>query len=380
MRQNRLLRLTAAFVLLLPVAGHGRADRALFQGAGAPLPVGLRPGGVVLGDANSDGKLDILTANSGSNDVTVLLGDGRGGFRQAAGSPFAVGPKPHLIDAGDLNNDGRLDVAVTEHDSNGVRVFLGDGTGRFAAAPGSPFAAHTGRAHNHGLRFADVNSDGNLDVLTCNQDENSVSVLLGDGRGRFRPATGSPFAVGWSPYPLAVGDLNGDRRPDIVTPNVRDNTVSLLLGDGRGGFLSAGRPLAVEYRPYYVAIADVNGDGKADIVTSHDDITLVGVLLGDGRGGFRRLAPVEVGSRGWTILLHDVNGDGKMDLLTGTLPNRVVVLLGDGTGRFTPASDSPYAVGRGPWNLAMGDVNGDGKMDVVATSADGNNVTVLLGK
>lgn len=384
---NRHARIAGFFagswLLALAAGAHPQSSKALFQPApGSPYQVGKQPAAVALGDVNGDGKLDVLAANSGSNSVSVLLGDGRGRFREAPGSPFDAGPKPHLVAAGDVNKDGRLDVAVTEHDSNDVRVFLGDGTGRFAPAPGSPFPALRGaKPHNHGLLFSDVNSDGRLDITTSNQDDHSISVLLGDGKGGFRPAAGSPFAVGNSPYPHAIGDVNGDGRLDLVSPNVRANTLSVLLGDGRGGFQNApGSPHRVETRPYYAAIADVNGDGHADIVATHDDITLASVLLGDGRGNFRRLAPVEVGSRAWKVLLHDVNGDGKPDFITGTLPNHVVVLLGDGAGRFSPAPGSPYAAGRGPWSLAMGDVNGDGKLDIVAISAEENSVTVLLGR
>jgi len=338
--------------------------------------------GIAVGDVNGDGNPDVVTANGGDNNVSVLLGDGSGGFREAAGSPFAAGPKPHLIALGDLNNDGKLDLGVTEHDSNDVRIFLGDGSGRFAAAPGSPFPAlQTPNPHNHGLVFADVNGDGKLDITTANQNDKSVSVLLGDGKGGFRSAVGSPFKVGGSPYPHAVGDVNGDAKPDIVAPNIQEGTVSILLGDGEGGYRPApGSPHRVENRPYYSALGDINGDGKPDIVTTHDDISLVCVLLGDGHGGFRRGPTSDAGYRGWKIYVRDVNGDGKLDFITGALGNRLLAMLGDGAGRFAPGPGSPYAVGRGPWSIAVDDLNKDGKLDIVTANAEEGSVTVLLGR
>jgi hypothetical protein len=280
-----------------------------------------------------------------------------------------------------VNGDQKPDLALTHHDRLGVDVFLGAGDGRFAPAPGSPFAAHQGdRPHNHGLNLADVNSDGRLDITTSNQDDNSVSVLLGDGRGGFAPAAGSPFAVGRAPYPHAAADVNGDGRLDIVTPNVRDNSVSVLLGDGRGGFApAAGSPHTVAFRPYYVAVGDVSGDGRPDVVTSHDDVNLMTTLLGDGRGGFTPApaSPFDFGRRAYALVAADVNGDRRADLIVGGIGENVAVLLGNERGGYTHAAGSPYAAGSNP-RIAVGDVNGDGRADIVTANNESANVSVLL--
>jgi hypothetical protein len=303
------LTVVAVSAVLLHSTPHSRGNTPLFVVApGSPFAVGSQPSAVAVGDVNGDGKADAVVANGGDDNVTVLLSDGRGGLRNAPDSPFAAGPKPHLIVLGDVNSDGRLDCAVTEHDSTEVRVFLGKGDGRFGRAPGSPVVAHSGKAHNHGLSFADVNRDGALDIITSNQDDNSVSVLLGDGKGGFTPAAKSPFLVGRSPYPHELGDVDGDGKPDIVAPNVRGTSMSVLLGDGKGGFLpAAGSPVQVPARPYHAGLGDVNNDGKLDAILSHDDVSFVSVLLGDGRGGFRAApgSPVDLGARAWRILLRD---------------------------------------------------------------------------
>lgn len=373
-------------VILAPMAlsCQAQSQRPMFTPApGSPFTVGRQPGDIAVGDVNRDGKLDIVTANTGSNDVTVLLGNGKRGFLRAPGSPFDAGPAPHLVALGDFNRDDKVDLALTSHDSNDVIVLFGNGRGGFAFAPGSPFPALRGtRPHNHGLVLGDVNRDGNLDITTANQDASSVSVLLGNGKGGFTPAPSSPVPVGREPYLHGLGDVNGDGTLDLITPNVRGNNVTVLLGNGKGGFTAApGSPYPVKHRPYFVAVGDVNGDHKLDLITTHDDITLVSVLLGDGSGGFARApgSPFDAGQRGWKVALGDVNRDGRMDLVTGTSGSAVAVLLGDGTGSFTPAPGSPFVVGRGPWGVALGDVNGDGKLDLLTANSDSNNVTVLLG-
>jgi len=386
---NKLIAASAVWALAIlasgcqaqPQPGAG-SEAALFTLApGFPLGIGGRPNDVAVADLNKGGKLDIATCNDGDT-VTVLLGDGRGGFTPAPGSPINVAA--HLIAVGDVNNDRNPDMTLTHHDSFGVVVLLGAGDGKFAAAPGSPFAAHQGtKAHNHGLTLNDLNSDGNLDVATSNQDDNSVSVLLGNGGGGFAPAPGSPFAVGRSPYPHAVGDVNGDGRLDIVTPNVGSNNVTVLLGDGRGGFTAAaGSPYAVASRPYYIAVGDLSGDARPDLVTTHDDINLMTTLLGDGRGGFAPApaSPFDLGRRAYKLVAADVNGDARADLVVGTeASDSVTVLLSNERGGYTPAAGSPYTAGRNP-RVAVGDLNGDGKPDIITANNGSGDVTVLLGK
>ena len=347
---------------------------------GFPLKLGSRPHDLAVGDWNRDKNLDIAVCTD-ADTVIILSGNGRGGFTPAPNSPINVAA--HLVVAGDVNNDGNTDLALTHHDSFGVTVLLGAGDGRFAPAPGSPFVAHQGtKPHNHGLALSDLNSDGKLDITTSNQDDNSVSVLLGNGRGSFAPAAGSPFAVGSAPYPHAIGDVNNDRNLDIVTPNVRSDNVTVLLGNGRGGFTpAANSPYAVATRPYYVAIGDTSGDGHPDVITTHDDINLMSTLLGDGRGGFTPApnSPFDLGRRAYKLVAHDVNKDARMDLILGIeTSDSVAVLLGNALGAYTLAAGSPYKAGESP-KVAIGDVNNDGKPDIITANNGSGDLMVLTG-
>jgi hypothetical protein len=324
--------------------------------------------------------LDLLAANSGSGSVSVMLGDGRGGFRAAPGSPVAAGPAPHLLAVGDVNADGRPDVAATSHDSNDVYVLLGAGGGRFAPAPGSPVAAFRDvKPHNHGLALADVNGDGKLDLTVGHQEAGRLAVLLGDGRGRFTPAQGSPFPAGRTPYPHAVGDLDNDGKPDVVIPDVRGGAIVVLRGDGRGAFVQ-NSPVKVEARPFFVLLEDINQDGKLDVVATHDDIRLVTVLLGDGKGNLRPApgSPFDAGQQGWQIVSGDLNRDGHKDVVISS--GSVSAFLGNGRGSFAPAPGSPYATAGKSWAAGLGDINQDNKLDIAAPDSEGNSVTILLGR
>ena len=178
-----------------------------------------------MADFNGDGKLDLAVSNYGSNNVTILLGNGLGGFTAAPVSPIAVGSVPDGLVTGDFNGDGKPDLAVANENDNNVTVLLGDGSGGFTAAPGSPFPAGLVPI---GLAIADFNGDGKPDLAVVNVRGNNVSLLLGNGSGAFTPSANT-FPVGATPVCIRAADFNMDGKPDLQFPRGPSNVREALL-------------------------------------------------------------------------------------------------------------------------------------------------------
>ena len=364
-----------------PVEKAKEAQRVFTAQEPIALPADSRPNVVTFADMNGDGSPDVVVACTGRAAVCVLLGNGKGKFTPAAGSPFAANTSPTLIAVGDFNEDKKLDVVVTSHDSNGAYLMLGDGKGGLALTLTSPFIGYPfGKPHNHGLALGDVNGDGKLDITMGHQDQGAIAVLLGDGKEKAEPAAGSPVKLGRGFYPHALADVNGDGKLDVIAPDIMGAAIVVGLGDGKGGF-KLGAAYRVKQRPFYITVDDFNGDKKLDIAATHDDIQDVDVLLGDGQGGFTPApgSPLNAGLLGWKITSTDVDGDGHKDLIIG-LRGGFNVLSGDGTGAFAAKPESFNATGGSAWGIAAGDVNKDGKVDVIVTDADKGTVLVYMHK
>ncbi|MCW2241407.1 FG-GAP-like repeat-containing protein [Azospirillum canadense] len=278
---------------------------------------GIYPNAIAVADFNGDGKLDVATTSGGgTNMVSVLLGNGDGTFRAKLDS--YDGFNGGWISVADLNGDGKLDLVITNSSSGSLSVLLGKGDGTFQArtdywAGSSPQPAAIG----------DVNGDGKLDLLSTDWSGGSVWVLLGKGDGTFQNASG--VSVGsYMLSSIALGDLNGDGKLDVVTADTyvtsgggysTNNTVSVLLGNGDGTF-QAKTDYTTGPNPSMIAVRDIDGDGKLDIVTGNTYGTgMISVLLGNGNGTFQARTDFSPATSIKSFVLADVNRDGKPDVV-----------------------------------------------------------------
>ncbi|HEU0116880.1 MAG TPA: VCBS repeat-containing protein, partial [Thermomicrobiales bacterium] len=337
------------------------------------------PEALAVGDFNRDGKLDLVTANAGSDNVSVFLGNGTGSFALTGESPFAAGTAPNGVATADFDRDGILDLAVANSGSdNNVSIFLGNGNGTFDPASTPTVTAGTTPA---AVTIGDFNADGKLDLAVANNGSDNVSVLLGNGDGTFQSAMNS--GVGTGPIALAVGDFDRDGVPDLAVVN-SGGGVSILLGVGNGNFTQpVGSPFGVGTTPSAVAIGDFDSDGIPDLAVANSGSSNVSVLLGNGNGTFAAAVNFAVDSSPSSVAAADWDGDGKPDLAVGNAGgDNVSILFGDGAGGFSSALanafGSPFAVGSTPTALIAGDFNRDGKLDLAAANGDGDSISILL--
>ena len=311
---------------------------ATYKLAGS-YPLGAGPLSVVLADVNGDKKLDVIAVNRGDKTVSVLLGNGDGSFQSALTYP--AGTSPTALVAGDFDRDGKLDLAIA----------------------------------------------GDCGSSNCIQP-GEISLLFGNGDGTFRSA--ATYPAGYSPSSLVVGDLTGSGNPDLIVANAcgedgmchGNGTASVLLGDGKGGF-KPGVEVQLGLKPLSLALGDLNGDGKLDLVATYGGGNKVGVLLGNGDATFKSAVTYPVGVSPSAVVMADFNGDGKQDVAVASLKDsKVSVLFGNGDGTLQSAIQ--YPVGLGPESLAAISQNKSGHSDLVSANGNsglnpkGSNVTVLL--
>jgi FG-GAP-like repeat len=228
--------------------------------------------------------------------------------------------------------------------------------------------------------LGDFNNDGKLDLVTTTYSGDNILIALGNGSGGFSSATN--FAVGVSPKSIGVGYIDGDGNLDLVTSNYvgsNQGSLSVLFGNGSGGFSVATNIPSVGDLPISVQVADFNGDGKPDLATANYFSNNVSIVINNGNRTFATPIKIAVGTGPSSMRLGDFNGDGTVDLITANVSsNNVSVLLGNGNGTFNPALNSPTGTSQ-PRYVSVGDFNSDSRLDLAIANGSNNNVSISLG-
>ena len=359
---------------------------------GSSTTVGGDPVALATGDFNADGNPDLAVADNSGNDVEILLGNGQGGLTLAPQDSTQVAPLPVAVLAGDFTNNGHVGLAVlSQVKSDGsansvVTILAGDGTGQFTAVGQTQVPASS-----NSLAVGDFNGDGNLDLAVADVS-NEVTVLLGDGKGGFTHAPGSPLqfpdcnTLVHCPPQVVAGDFNGDGHTDlaVVTPesNSANNAdVNIMLGDGTGAFTAAPQgPIQINGSPATGIVADdLEHDGHLDlaIVTSADNLSggtelspgYLTVLSGDGSGSFSLInTQTRTDEEPTSLVAAPFSGDGWDDLAVTGDKHHLLELYqnlqdGDGDGVPDVYDNCPTVA-----NLDQLDSNGDGIGDACETN------------
>jgi outer membrane protein assembly factor BamB len=329
----------------------------------------------VVGDFNRDGKPDVATANETASSISVLLGDGSGIALLASAASASSATD---IVAGDLDRDGRLDLVVASGDVAEVAVHQGQDAGAFADFVVSDTTIEVVPSR---LALGDLDGDGRLDLVVVSEADHRVRVLRGDGTMDFDNASVlADLSLGTrAPAAAATGDFDHDGDLDLAVAARAANRVEVFLNDG-GGVLTAGPTATVGNGPGDVSAGDVNGDGRPDLVTANGGSPAnVSVLIGTGGGAFAAQDAVAVGGQPTRAALVDLDGDGALDLvvLDAAAP-RLAAFEGGGV---PPAvfGTVPYAASLGapPRGLALGDFTSDGRADLVTVLSSASQAVVV---
>jgi hypothetical protein len=361
---------TAILVVSLLLVPSSLYAGSLFRNAGRLNSCGAYAVAVAAADVNGDGFPDLVVTHW-YGSVAILLGDGRGKFHCVA-SYGSGGAEARGVAIADVNGDGKPDVVVGNTDGK-VGVLLGNGDGTFQ--PAVQYSSGTSSAES--VAIADVNGDRKPDLLVATQF-GGAGVLLGNGDGTFQ-AVRNYDTGGYQGSGIAVADVNGDGIPDLLVTSVcfsyppcDTGGMAIFLGNGDGTFQAVQEYSSGTYAARAIAVADVNGDKRLDLIMANDGgIT---TMLGNGDGTFQAAVPCDPGGWGAAgIAVADVNGDGKPDLLVADsfrtyMPDGgragLSVLLGNGDGSFQPGEI--YATGGyEPMGIAVADVDGDHMPDAI---------------
>jgi microcystin-dependent protein len=320
---------------------------------------------------NADGNVDLVCGDVANNQLLLLTNNGSGVFTLST-AYGTLGPPYSLIMA-DVNGDGRPDLICVNYNYGGLMIFTNNGTGGFAQASMTFHGTSYARSV---AAFKDDNGKTGF-VFANYADTTALTVLTNIGGGNFTIITNLPVAG--NPIGVTAADVNGDGFTDLIYADWggggNGNSLVVLTNGGKYAFGPAVN-YTVGNGPVYVTAADVNGDSKPDLISANYTDGTLSVLTNNGGGGFSPAGTYKAGSNVWSVTVADVNNDARPDLISANSgTNTLSVYTNDGSGNFALLNN--FTVGWNPYMAVVVDVNHDGKADIVCTDLGDKTLTVL---
>ncbi len=371
--------LTASYSGVTSLAGStftnaGTGQRYTLAGNYA---TGNSPHGIAFGNFRGQGtSRDMVVGNTGDDTAMVRLCNDDGTFTDP-GTTYATGPGPVAPTFLDVDSDGNDEFVTANSGTNTVTVWKNSGHGVFGSHRDYAISANPNPGPVY-VAVADLNGDGRLDIVTANANEGTISILFGTAGSTFTNL--ATYFVGNGPNSVFLADVDGDGKTDIVTANTTDNTFTILQNIGSGIFLAqttlsvspGGNP-----QPVRVLVTDLNKDGRKDIITINRGSNSVSVFTNDGAGSFVISTNYETGTKPTDFMFRDLDADGFTDLVVANSGSGTfTVFMNTGHGAF--AEGETVAAGANSSSVAGSNFNGDGLTDLAVVNTDDTNVSVFL--
>ena len=328
--------------------------------------VGQWPYSIAAGDLDNDGDLDLATSNLSVDNASILINDGSGNFNQA----FIPGTEEasYSVAVSDFNGDGLADLAITNWEFNKVNILQNNGNGNFSLT-----SAVTVFEHPVGITAGDFDRDWDIDLAISSLTSRSVQIIKNNGSGGFGEVT--TLFSGIDAWGIANGDLDEDGDLDLAVVNRYFDCVSILFNEGGGNFTEETR-LSVPDNPRFVTIGDFDRDSDLDLAVTSYGADSLSVFANNGTGGFDLISSQRINGGPYSLVSADLENDGDLDLaVTSINSDSLLVLTNDGSGHFNPAQIN--FVGGKPITVVAGDLDNDGDLDLATTNNESNSVTIL---
>lgn len=342
----------AAFISYDPAVNYATGDNAR---------------GIAIGDFDGDNKPDIATANSSSNNISILINNGDATYKEKV--DYQGGSAPYNINSVDINKDTVADLIICNYTTAEIGVMIGNGDGTFQERVG--YAAGNGPRHSVA---EDLDGDTNVDIVVANYSSDTISVLMGNGDGTFDPKV--DYSSGLDPVMVAVTDINKDGNKDFASVNFSSHSISIFTGNGNGTFQGK-VDIATSQAPRSFGVGDFNNDTFPDFVTANLWDENISVLLGNGNGTFMAPTNYNVYMPN-CIVTGDYNNDGRDDIALTANDNvnfYITFFISVGDGTFTQSNR--IIISEGAFRMTAGQLNTDGYLDLITTNYD-DTLSVFL--